>query len=622
VTSRSRTDGPRSVEPFVIWMMRDSRARLLALWLAQCGRPRPLAVDPFTPGSGWHALPAITDPDVKPVELQAALSQVLAERPVIVHCVDDLDESFQIALATAASKVKYRHLILVERLPLERLLLQHARRQAEAASMAQAPADEPAPADPARIEIERVAALLQHARTCHKRLAWVRHALRLRGHARRTEVFENLFDDRDTPTEQRRRWREMLDSIGVPAAEEARLDTWIAAAPKWDPEVSRAPRLQPEAMRVLKRELTHLPGFEVQQSFLHPTARVSGDPRGDIRIFRLGGLPPFVDEGDALAVGGTAIAAAGVDAAQIELLVDAGFGAQPLKWPLPSPAIATQIPEEPQAGNARFRAPALAASARRPWAFSVRRAGAGLSEVARLHFKAEPKARMSGVFVAGWSIGYQPVTGAASRAILQALFELGNGYPFTAEAADGESDAVRFFESRIVDVSGAWFRFTVVRDPVARFILNFQECVVRQRALSLERLSEGRGPKATLKMAKLADPSLDTFVDRFDTYLRLPLVQERFRPLADFLAPLADFDAVYRTDELARLRADIQERVHRAFALRPSDVPEPVVDVDAGLRSRIEKRCESDLQLLQSRVSNKAPSGPASHRVGPQPDPA
>jgi hypothetical protein len=598
-------DGLRSVEPFVIWMMRDSRARLLALWLAQCGRPRPLAVDPFTPGSGWHALPAITDPEVKPVELQAALSQVLAERPVIVHCVDDLDESFQIALAAAAAKAKYRHLILYERSPLERLLLQHARRRAEAGSEARAPEPGPrseqAPADSAHVEIEQLAALLRHARACHKRLAWVRHVLRLRGHARRTEVFENLFDERDTPSEQRRRWRHMLDSIGVPAADDARLDTWIAAAPKWDPEVSRAPRLQPEAMRVLKRELTHLPGFEVQQSFLHPTARVSGDSRGDIRIFRLGGLPLFVDEGDALAVAGTAIAAAGVDASRLELLVDASNGVQTMKWPLPSPAIASQIPEEPQAGNARFRAPAQRACARRPWTFSVRRADGSLSQVAQLRFKAEPKARMPGVFLAGWSIGYQPITGAASRAILQALFELGNGYPFSAEAADGESDVSRFFEPRMADVSGAWFRFTVVRDPVARFILNFQEVVVRQRALSLERLSENRGPKAALKMAKLADPSLHEFVKRFDTYLRLPVVQERFRPLSDFLAPLADFDAVYRTDELARLRSDIQERVHRAFPLQLPDLPELSIDVEAGLRARIEKLCESDLRLLESR---------------------
>jgi hypothetical protein len=595
VNSRSRTDGPRSVDPFVIWMMRDSRARLLALWLAQCGRPRPLAVDPFTPGSGWHALPAITDPGVKPVELQAALSQVLAERPVIVHCVDDLDESFQIALAAAASKVKYRHLILYERSPLERLLQQQLRRQAEGGS------NEQVPADALRVEIEQVAALVQHARQCHKRLAWVRHVLRLRGHARRTEVFENLFDNRDTPTEQRRRWREMFDSIGVPAAEDARLDTWIASAPKWDPEASRAPRLQPEAMRVLKREVTHLPGFEVQQSFLHPTARVTGDPRGDIRIFRLGGLPPFVDEGDSLAVSGTAIAAAGVDASQIELLVDAGSGPQAMKWPLPSPAIASQIPEEPQAGNARFRAVPLRAGAHRPWSFSVRRADGSSVELAQLRFKAEPKARMPGVFVAGWSIGYQPITGAASRAILQALFELGNGYPFSAEAADGEDDVVRFFEPRIVDVSGAWFRFTVVRDPVMRFILNFEEYVGRQRVLSLERLSEGRGPKATQKMAKLADPSLDDFVKRFDTYLRIPVVKERFGPLADSLAPLADFDAVYRTDELARLRADLQERVHRAFPLQPSQVPVPDIDVDTGLRGRIEKLCESDIELLGSR---------------------
>jgi hypothetical protein len=577
-------------------MMRDSRARLLALWLAQCGRPRPLAVDPFTPGSGWHALPAITDPDVKPAELNAALSQVLAERPVIVHCVDDLDESFQLALAAAAAKVKYRHLILYERSPLERLLQQQVRRQAEAGS------NEQAPADALRIEIEQVAALVRHARACHKRLAWVRHVLRLRGHARRTEVFEHLFDARDTPTEQRQRWREMFDSIGVPAADDARLDTWIASAPRWDPDASRAPQLQAEAMRVLRRELTHLPGFEVQQSFLHPTARVTGDPRGDVRIFRLGGLPPFVDEGDALAISGSAIAAAGVDASQIELRVDAGAGPQTMRWPLPSPAIAAQMPDEPQAGNARFRAAPLRAGAHRPWTFSVRRTDGSSVPLAQLQFKAEPKARMPGAFVAGWSIGYQPITGAASRAVLQALFELGNGYPFSAEAADGESDVARFFEPRLVDVSGAWFRFTVVRDPVTRFILNFEEYVVRQHALSLERLSEGRGPKAALKMAKLADPSLDDFVKRFDTYLRLPVVQQRFRPLSEFLAPLADFDAVYRTDELARLRDDIQQRVHRAFALRPSEVPEPAIDLEPGLRSRIEKLCESDMKLLESRL--------------------
>ncbi len=591
-------DGPHTDDPFIIWTMRHGRSAALVAWLAQCGRPRPLAIDPFVPGSHWHSLPAIADKTVKAAELNEALAQVLAERPVIVHSVDDHDEAFQLALAGAATRAQYRHLLVYERNPQERLLNLVEFRQNQPVAATSPPAAG-STASPAGIDVPL---LIAHARATHKRLAYVRHFLRIRSSPRRTEVYENLFDDRDTASARRTRWGEMFASMGIAPANSAQLDTWIAAAPRHDPLATRAPRLSPDEMQWLKRELSTLPGFEVQQCFLHPELKVHGDPRQRVRIFRLSGLPPFVDEGDMLAINGTAVPTAPPMEAGTGLSVETADVSRVVKWPLPSPALASQLPAEPLAGQSRFRAAELPARSDEPWRFMIRTGADDPAEIATLRFVPEPKHLMRGVFLAGWSIGYQPVPLAASTAVKQALFLLATGYPFSDATSGGAATIHQYFEQRSADVSGAWFRFTVVRNPIDRFVANYEACVVRARELSLEALCLGRPPKAAVRLGKLADPSLEAFAANFDAYLKFPSVARRFRPLASCLAPLGAFDAIYRIEDLDKLGRDMRERVNRPFDLSsspPATGAQPI-ELTPKLRQRIATLCARDLDFLSA----------------------
>lgn len=563
--------------PLAIWTLRHSRGTHFARWLADL-QGTALQVEPFAPREGEEPVPE------DPSEM---ISARLAGGASFLHCVDDHDEHFHWALANAASRLGYRHWIVYQRDPLHRAL-GHAMADPEMAG---------------RRTLD-VPALVERVDRMHRRLALVRNFMRSRKLSRRTDTFEPLFEDRANVEARRQRWREVLAHAQQPDLDDEALDRLFDRLQAAEFATPRPAALEFAGIELLTQELATLPGFEVRQSFLHPKLDAPAAESLPISLLRVTGLPPFTEEGQPLAPAGVAVARQVPPPPAVLEIVQGGHR-HPVNWPLPSEPLATQWPGLANAALARFRAKPLPARANAPWRFEWRTDGQPPAIVGELRFQPEPKARIEGVFLARWHVGYQPIAGAASTRILLALFELATGRPF-----DAGGDVQAYFASRMHDVSGAWYRFTVVRDPIERFLANYARHVVAANLLTAPRLRE-MGLGAALRADPLlAEPTLGTFIDRLEIYLSVPWLKQRFAPLSDLLAPLDGFDHVFPVERLDLAAEELSRRTRATTipAWSPAAARIRVQDLPANVRRRLERVHERDYELLSDHYP--APSGP------------
>ncbi|MBY6005982.1 sulfotransferase family protein [Salipiger bermudensis] len=101
-----------------------------------------------------------------------------------------------------------------------------------------------------------------------------------------------------------------------------------------------------------------------------------------------------------------------------------------------------------------------------------------------------------------------------------------------------------------------WWRFCVVRDPLTRLLSLYTNRVVEMRELhNCRKILRGR-------VALPTDPDPDFFFQNLRAYIRAAsTVKHHALPAWLFLGhDLGRYDRIYRTDELARLGADLAER--------------------------------------------------------------
>jgi len=100
-----------------------------------------------------------------------------------------------------------------------------------------------------------------------------------------------------------------------------------------------------------------------------------------------------------------------------------------------------------------------------------------------------------------------------------------------------------------------------VRDPVKRFLSAYSSRVLRHRELSREKLANQQQLDPAVDWDDFPfDPDLETFIERFDLYRRIPTIAHHCRPISEFCASLDAFDKVYPFERLRDMAADLQQR--------------------------------------------------------------
>lgn len=164
-------------------------------------------------------------------------------------------------------------------------------------------------------------------------------------------------------------------------------------------------------------------------------------------------------------------------------------------------------------------------------------------------------------------IAYFPVPKVACTSLKRAMYAIENGKDFNTAEFGGltlqQSFPTKDFDPAwLNDLDGYW-RYAVVRDPVKRVVSAYNNKIgnwSRQIAAALDNpkrrdrlLAAGIAPR----------PSLSEFAEKLEIYRR------HFRPIRHhtdsfhvFLGPdLSRFDAIYRIEEMERLREDLSARI-------------------------------------------------------------
>ena len=171
-------------------------------------------------------------------------------------------------------------------------------------------------------------------------------------------------------------------------------------------------------------------------------------------------------------------------------------------------------------------------------------------------------------------IAYFGVHKAASSTVKGALFELATGREGTHEEAHA-----RFPSRKVTPEDFARYRdywcFTVVRDPIKRFLSAYQN-----RVHDFGRASPGRRRLLIERLTRLgADPFFDgfrryptisEFIRHYDDYCRVSTdLRVHTWSIRNFIGDdLGYFDAVYDTTSVAKLQHDLSERVGRDVPFR------------------------------------------------------
>jgi len=578
--------GPNAPVPFVLWSMPGCGAGRIFDALAPLQPERPLLTHSFEPGREQARIADLFKRGSNDKLRKRALYKLLDDRPAILHEVSgDGDEAFNAALVEIGVGAGYRHVVLYRRNLLKRLALQHLERHPGALG---AEGDEGLPLiDPDALLDSNKRAVTQLLMVA--RMATAAHCIPV--------AVEDLAVQRSGKLDA----EGLLTALGLSQVAAAlRFESMakladIQGEPSMD-ELKRFPGFED-----LRRDTLWVPGFEEGCAFVVPRLEVKAFQNG-LGLFRPDRLPPVVRAGTTLRLAGVALPPEDYDSTGAKLILQQGEREAISDWGRPSLATVRWFPDHPQASAARFGAIGIRANSRAPAVIRLRNAKGEFADIADLSFDADGREMMDGIFLARWSIGYRPIPKVASTSLRNALYKLGTGRRYKGENGETASWRVHsYFRERHADISGAQFRFVVVRDPIKRFLSGYANRVIASKELSREFI--GKLPIASrLDLDKFPyDPDLPTFIRQFETYRQIPTIAHHFRPQAEFMVSADRFDRIYPIEGLDQLSSDIEARCGKPLDLRREMTGGPkltVDDLDGRDFERLTRMYEADYTML------------------------
>jgi hypothetical protein len=188
-------------------------------------------------------------------------------------------------------------------------------------------------------------------------------------------------------------------------------------------------------------------------------------------------------------------------------------------------------------------------------------------------------------FIAKHKIAYAAVPKVACTSIKHLLFSLENGgRPFQPFRANGKAYNVhtlypsRLFESGYkFDSFKEYFKFAVIRDPIARFVSAYSNRVVYYRDIGEKQLD-----KEAIKAGLKPNPELGFFIENIAAYRQWSnQIRHHTDSLTSFVGPdLSRYDAVYPIEELARCAADLSRILGREIEIPHKQTGGPKVPRD------------------------------------------
>jgi Sulfotransferase family len=583
--------------PLLVWALSGTATSPLIDGLAKASPKSFPACTVMAESHEWRQIAASASQGDAAALRERLVAALSAENGALICGIDDEPAFMHLALVDAAASLGIQHLLLCDRDPFDRLAAAWQRES-----------------NPAVAAMRR---LVRRAEAAHTRLAQVFAALRLSQQPCRMVSIESLSQSRADGGSPLQAWADLLAYLNLDGTEEqlvrrAHAEFVQALSRQAAPEAS--PSLD---LPALKRELAWIRGPWIDRSFLRRELTTLAKPAGLVRRFQLDSPPILTESGSVWPIEGSVVVADRGDvddgvtirsdqraAASRPENADSSSDAAHLRCERPSsPRLRAKKPN-PLVDEIRigFRGLGRRVVPGDRWHFSYEPGDTPTEPAATVRFKPYPRPALPGIFVSPWSIGYRPIPKVACTSLKEAFFALATGGKATADHLVGAKYIHDYFEARQCDVSGANFKFIVVRDPVARFLSGFTNRVMHHRELSEGYLRALRIADQLPLDSFIFNPTLAQFVEHFELYALVPTIRHHFSPMADQVADLSAFDKVYPLESMDTLCADISRLTGRTFVVpreQQSIAKLRTGDVSKSVRRAILRLCKRDYALLK-----------------------
>ena len=205
-----------------------------------------------------------------------------------------------------------------------------------------------------------------------------------------------------------------------------------------------------------------------------------------------------------------------------------------------------------------------------------------------------------------YKLFYAAIPKIACISLKTMFFEIENDFKFTPYSVNGNRRHIhnmypsmlpqQWPEQRIRD----FYRMTLVRDPIKRFLSAYGNRVIFHKELS----ENACGPKLEA-LGLEPTPDLDLFVDRYEDYLKAHnSIFHHTRPMVDFIGhDPSYFSRIYNLSEMDQLLSDISDRVGRSITVGHKQTGGPKFkpdDLTEAQRKKLRKIYAQDYKIYDA----------------------
>lgn len=201
----------------------------------------------------------------------------------------------------------------------------------------------------------------------------------------------------------------------------------------------------------------------------------------------------------------------------------------------------------------------------------------------------------------GAKVIYHPAPKIAGTSIRQYLFSIDNERAYQPMIINGKRiELYRLYglPDKFAEAPRrpGYEIFTVVRDPISRFLSAYANRVLDPRG----RDRDHNSVCDSLRLPR--DPDLDTFLTHFADYQQIRVIRHHTRPQSFFLGQsLGYYDHVFKFEELGSVFAYLESRAPQPVAIPTFKTDGPKVkkqDIDRKTSDRIKEILADDYTLL------------------------
>jgi len=165
---------------------------------------------------------------------------------------------------------------------------------------------------------------------------------------------------------------------------------------------------------------------------------------------------------------------------------------------------------------------------------------------------------MRGVVFIENKVGYKNTTKCGSTSIKQGFYQFLTGKNNLLERPHV------YFKPNIKKIDNLPFRFTVVRDPIKRFLSAYNNIVLQnfhmQNDKTLDKIKR-RYPELNIK-----NPTIQEFIKDFKKYYQISVIYRHFIPFKEMLVDLDFFTYVYKLEDMKKLEKDLSDFLKKPIA--------------------------------------------------------